>query len=83
MFNFILELGSIPSRLLNVFTGGTADLSTSARSHRDELGAEKWIDRLFFFQRRHCEWAWNKEVERSRENVRRDEQLKAKQGTGQ
>lgn len=69
MIDFLLELASIPSRLLNVFIGGSADLTTSAQSHRDGRSIEKWIDALFPWQKAHCKWAWDRELERSRANV--------------
>lgn len=69
ILNFLIEIGSLPSRLLNVLTGGSADLTFSARSHKEGLWTEKWVDRLFFWQDAHCEMAWGWEVERSRANV--------------
>lgn len=69
--NFILELLSLPSRLLNILTGGGADLTFSARTYRDGLWIEPVINLLFrpFGTREHCRWAWDRELERSRANV--------------
>lgn len=69
LIDFLLELASIPSRLLNVLTGGAADLTFSARSHRDDLRSVRVINAIFFWQSNHCRWAWDRELERSRSNV--------------
>lgn len=69
MIDFLLELASIPSRLLNVLTGGAADLTFSARSHRDGLKSVPVINTIFFWQSNHCRWAWDRELERSQANV--------------
>lgn len=69
---FLIELFSLLSRLLNVLTGGTADLTFSARSHRDGLWTESVIDfvaRHVFREADHCRVWWEWEVERSRANV--------------
>lgn len=70
MKKLIVEVLSILSRLLNVLTGGTADLSFSARSHKNALWTEHWIDEFFWLLRseiRHCRSSWQVEVERSKE----------------
>ena len=41
---FLLELFSLLSRLLNVLSGGTADMTFSARAYRDGLRAEPLIN---------------------------------------
>jgi hypothetical protein len=46
---------------------GWADLCLSANAYRWEVvGVRKWwrvwIDRLFFWQKKHCEDAWNGEI---------------------
>lgn len=71
MGRFLLELASIPTRTLNIFLGGSADLTTSAQSHRDGRRLERWIDGLFFWQDGHCRRAWDYEVQRSKQNVAR------------
>lgn len=62
------EILSCFSRLVNVLLGSSASLTFSARSHRDGLNSEKWIDRFFllFGERNHCQLCWEYEVERSR-----------------
>ncbi len=69
---FLLELLSILSRFINVLSGHTADLTFSARSHRDGLRTERWIDAVawrVFGERDHCRVWWLREVERSQRNV--------------
>lgn len=66
------EMFSILSRFLNVLSGGTADMTLSARSHRDGLKIEKAIDWVFwtlFREKNHCEVWWKHEVLRSRATV--------------
>lgn len=68
MKRLAIEMFSILSRTLNVLTGGTADMTFSARSHRDGLSSEKWIDRFFqvvMKEAEHCRIWWLHEVERS------------------
>lgn len=71
MKDFLIEFGSLFSRALNVLTGGTADMSFSARSHRDGLWTEPVIDAVFalFGKRDHCRVWWEWEVARSRATV--------------
>ena len=64
-----MELFSVLSRFLNVLSGGTADMTLSARSHRDALKIEQVIDWFFwklFKEKNHCENWWLIEVKRSR-----------------
>jgi hypothetical protein len=66
----ILNIFSCLSRLLNVLSGGSADITLSARAHMDGLWIEKPIDaffRLVFQEDNHCEVWWWHEVERSKE----------------
>ena len=68
----LIELLSCLSRALNVLTGGGADMTFSARSHRDKLWTEYWIDRAFEVltgEADHCRRWWEEEVARSRFNV--------------
>lgn len=70
MMDFLIEVFSCLSRLLNVLTGGTADMTFSARSHRDGLWTEPVIDWVFlmlFREQDHCRRWWEIEVERSRQ----------------
>lgn len=55
----------------NVLLGGYADESMSSRAHRMRVKGHKYwgwtanaIDRLFFWQRGHCEEAYRQEVQR-------------------
>ena len=83
MKNFILDLGSVASRLINVIRGGSPDLSYSAQSHLErprEAAAVDWLavalyrlTRGRFGEFEHCRKAWLAEVEHSRENVARFE----------
>lgn len=69
MRTLLLEVFSVLSRLLNVLTGGTADMTFSARSHRDGLWTEPVIDWIFlklFREQDHCRRWWEIEVERSK-----------------
>ena len=69
---FFSELFSIFSRFLNVLSGDTADITLSARAHRDALWIEPKIDWLFFVVKgevNHCRVWWEYEVERSRKVV--------------
>lgn len=71
----LLELFSVLSRLINVITGGTADVTFSAQSHIDGLWSERLIDavaRLLFGEVDHCRKWWGHEVERSRRVIMMD-----------
>ena len=81
----LIEFASCLSRLANVLAGGTADLTLSARSHRDGLWTERWIDGLFaiFGEPGHCRRWWEIEVERSRRNVQiHDDKAKTRKPFG-
>ena len=68
MTAFLLELFSLLSRTLNVLSGGTADMTLSARAYRDGLWIEGLIDtvaRVVFSEADHCRVWWEAEVERS------------------
>lgn len=80
MKGFLLELFSVLSRTLNVLTGHGADLTFSARAHRDNLHAEKWIDtaaRRLFGEQDHCRIWWEEEVRRSKQNVARADAMRS------
>jgi len=65
---FTTELLSIISRLLNVLTGGIADMTLSARAHMDHLPIEKHVDTLAFIltgERNHCERWYHYDVGRA------------------
>lgn len=73
-----IETFSCFSRLVNSFTGGSADLTFSARSHVEGLWTERYIDAFFwhfFGEEDHCRVWWQIEVERSRLNIALDETL--------
>lgn len=64
----ILELFSILSRLINVLTGGGADMTFSARSHIEGLWTERvidWVAWNVFGEVDHCRVWWEVEVMRS------------------
>lgn len=72
MKDFLLEVFSCVSRLINVLTGGSADVTFSARSHIEDLWTEKVIDFVAFWvfrEREHCRVWWYSEVRRSRQNI--------------
>mgnify|MGYP006436401743 CR=1 FL=1 len=72
MKNFLMEVFSCVSRLINVLTGGTADMTFSARSHLDDLWTENVIDFVayrVFGEKDHCRVWWLSEVKRSRQNI--------------
>lgn len=76
MRKFLLEVFSVVSRLVNVLTGGTADMTFSARSHIDGLWTEDFIDKMaykIFKEENHCRVWWEHEVKRSKENIARSE----------
>lgn len=67
------DLVSIISRALNAFIfGGSTAQTLSARSHLEAPFSVQWEERrrfinaLFFWQKDHCRWAWEIEVERAR-----------------
>jgi len=55
-------------QLLNAILGGYPDETISARCFREQRWQEKWIDRLFWLQRKdgkgHCEQCYEWEQER-------------------
>jgi len=79
MKSFLLELFSLLSRGLNVITGSTADLTFSARSHRDGLWTETVIDFVaysLFREEDHCRVWWDAEINRSLFNIEFAEALR-------
>lgn len=68
----IIKIGDAVSQLMNVallprHTKTTANESVSGRAYREAWRVERWIDRVFFWQRnpRHCERAYLSDVERA------------------
>jgi hypothetical protein len=79
MRGVLTEIGSVLSRGLNVATGGSADLTFSARSHRDGLWTEKYIDALFVFlkgEKGHCARWWQEDVRRAHKTVDDDKTIR-------
>lgn len=80
----VIELLSCMSRAYNAVRGGGADLTYSARCHRDGLENEEWIDWVFEIltgEKNHCRRWWEEEVRRSRRNVQiADAELLYQQG---
>lgn len=74
MKHFLMELWSLASRFLNVLSGDMADITLSARAHRDGLRIEPLIDwffRVAIGEEDHCRIWWEHEVERSLQTVDR------------
>lgn len=77
MMQFLFELGSVLSRLINVCLGGDADTTTSARVHIEGHRAlERIIDGAAFVltlgrERHHCRNAWLDDVARARAQIAR------------
>ena len=68
----LLEYFSCLSRFLNVMLGGSADMTFSARSHRDGWWTERvidWFALKLFKEADHCARWWRNEVERCRRTV--------------
>jgi hypothetical protein len=66
MMCYILRVATAISQLFNALIGGHPDITLSARVYvAAALGNEKaarWeqrIDRMFFWQERHCRQSWN------------------------
>lgn len=64
---------SLVSRFINAaFLGGSTHQTTSARAFIEGWPrVQRWINRLFFWQANHCEWAWRREVEEARKTLER------------
>lgn len=78
--SFFLEFFSVLSRTLNVLTGGTADMTFSARSYRDDLWTADVIDFVAFYvfgEEDHCLTWWLVEIRRSRRNITLAEALES------
>jgi hypothetical protein len=67
------KMADAVSQFINVATardhaGTTANESVSGRAHRLRLRREKWIDRVFWWQRDppHCEGSYLADLERAR-----------------
>lgn len=74
MTRFLLELLSVASRLVNVLTGGSADLTFSARNYIEGLPTRRFIDWIFRpWGREHCREVWDNEVSRARTTIALDD----------
>lgn len=56
--------------------GGSIDESVSGRAHREGWRLERWIDRLFFWQRAHCRAAFEKDRHEARAILFKKERAK-------
>lgn len=88
----INEYFSILSRFLNVLSGGTADITLSARAGRDDLTIKPWLDWIFLKiakERNHCGESWTSHAEMSRQSLiawgagRKNQQTRGGQKGGQ
>lgn len=68
MTHYLRHIGVALTQLLNTFTGGWPDESTSSRLYRLEqqnhpagLLLRPMVDRLFFWQPHHCQSAYESE----------------------
>lgn len=56
-------------QLVNTFFGGYADETLSSRMHRKAMKGTKWPERiinaLFFWQKAHCQEAYESELKRT------------------
>lgn len=75
-FRLAEMLVSLISRGINAgLLGGSTHQTTSARAHIET--APKWrvirrlINGLFFWQRDHCRWAWDQEVDHAHKTLHR------------
>lgn len=78
MKRFMGEVYSLLSRSVNVLTGGTADMTFSARSYRDKLpveGAIDWVFKTLRGEREHCKVWWKHEVDRCHQTIEMDRQM--------
>ena len=77
LFKQLVIIGDALSQLGNTMIGGkNANESISGRSYREGWKLETWIDRLFFWQVRHCKASYENDVHRAvellTENDRRE-----------
>jgi hypothetical protein len=68
--HWLMRCVSAWSQLLNVlFLCGHSNESISGRSYREGWWTEKWIDRLFFWQDRHCRRAYFNDLKWAKEYI--------------
>lgn len=83
MTNFIYQFGSLLTRLLNIFLGGDASMTTSARAYiMEQEGFVGWgyfrrlIDALLSpFEANHCERTWRNRADRAQETIERNNEI--------
>ncbi len=65
--DYFVRLAGVVSRGINVMLfNGSPDESVSSRVHREgRRRAERWIDRLFFWQKAHCRDSYWWDMERA------------------
>jgi hypothetical protein len=68
------------SRFSNAaFLNGSTHQTISARAFIESSSSPKWkkrqnfIDAMFFFQQKHCQWAWETEVENARRTLQQND----------
>lgn len=71
MKKYLLNLAIALDQMLNALFRGEPDETLSSRAHRmREKNQPYWgwianmIDLLFFWQKNHCEWAYQQEIQR-------------------
>lgn len=64
---------SLVSRAYNAIAlNGSTHQTTSARCHIDDFPLHRAVvNTLFFWQKDHCEWAWEREVDEARKTLER------------
>lgn len=69
MKQFLIAVDQLANTLIPIADDGfgMADESISARAWRlrDKSNAWRWIDRVFFWDKRHCEQSYNSELLRT------------------
>jgi hypothetical protein len=74
---YLVRLFDAVSQLANVLLlNGDANESISGRAYRSEWPAQKWINKLVFWEPDHCYWAYLTDLERARELIKGTNQIK-------
>ena len=69
----LIRIGDALSQLCNVtFFNGHPNESMSGRSYREGLWAEKWIDRLLWFDPNHCRESYRNDLKYAAELLRQN-----------
>lgn len=62
--NYIKNIGTALSQLLNAIVGGNPNMTLSARAYcEDWKVAERIINKIFFMEEDHCHKSWLRDVE--------------------